>query len=349
MTVALGAAVNGLSWYVFIVEAVSLFSFPPHSNVLFSILHACNGSGCHAGCSATFARAAIAPASAVAELGVVVLASLYPMPHSYEELRTAAFDVLARRVRVAYDPSQYRHLTIGVATALLERDAPIKQQHHSVSPRDASLESEDANTFLEVFWDLFRQGIITLGLDDSNPEFPWFHLTALGERVVAGEDAYFVHDVSGYEKRIVKEIPKIDPVTLLYLKEALQTFRSGCVLSATVMLGVATEHTFLLLMEAIDRSTTHQTTFASVSKERTILQKVNKFRHILEQQTKALPSEVKEDLDTNFSGILSIIRNFRNQSGHPSGKIIDREQAYILLQLFPPYCKKMHQLMDFYA
>jgi len=58
---------------------------------------------------------------------------------------------------------------------------------------------------------------------------------------------------------------------------------------------------------------------------------------------------VKEDLDTNFSGILSIIRNFRNQSGHPSGKIIDREQAYILLQLFPPYCKKMYQLMDFYA
>ena len=107
---------------------------------------------------------------------------------------------------------------------------------------------------------MFRQGIITLGLNDSNPEFPWFHLTALGERVVAGEDAYFVHDVSGYEKRIVKEIPKIDSVTLLYLKEALQTFRAGCVLSATVMLGVATEHTFLLLIEAIERNTSHKAT-----------------------------------------------------------------------------------------
>src|SRR5436190_15116601 len=113
------------------------------------------------------------------------------MPHSYEELRTAAFDVLAKRVRITYDPSQYRHLTIGVATALLERDGQTKQQHHSVFPRDATLEPEDADTFLEVFWDLFRQGIITLGLNDSNPEFPWFHLTALGEPVVAGEDAYF--------------------------------------------------------------------------------------------------------------------------------------------------------------
>ena len=42
MTVALGAAVNGLSWYVFMIEAFSLFSFSPHSNVLFSILHASN-------------------------------------------------------------------------------------------------------------------------------------------------------------------------------------------------------------------------------------------------------------------------------------------------------------------
>ncbi len=271
------------------------------------------------------------------------------MPHSYEEIRTAAFDVLSKRVRVTYDPRQYRNLAIGVATALLERDEKPKQQHHSVFQRDASLEGEDGEVFLEVFWDLFRQGIITLGTDDSNPEFPFFHLTALGKRIVAGEDAYFVHDVSGYETRIVKEIPKIDRTSLLYLKEALQTFRSGCVLSATVMLGVATEHTFLLLIEAIDRNAAHQATFASVTKERTILQKVNKFRRILEQQTKDLPSEIKEDLDTNFAGILSIIRNFRNESGHPSGKIIDREQAYVLLQLFPPYCKKMYQLMDFYA
>ena len=172
---------------------------------------------------------------------------------------------------------------------------------------------------------------------------------SLGQKVVAGTDAYFVHDVSEYERRITKEIPKIDPVTLLYLKEGLQAFRSGCVLSATVMLGVATEHTFLLLMETIDQSPTHKAAFASVSKEWSILNKVNKFRRVLEQQAKTLSPECKEDLDTNFAGILSIIRNFRNQSGHPSGKIIDREQAYILLQLFPPYCKKMYQLRDFFS
>ena len=96
MTVALGAAVNGLSWYVFMVEAVSLFSFSPHSNVLFSILHASNSglwrsvaergsnpTGSVTGCAARhearhIPRLRLAPACSqprprpgVAELGVV--------------------------------------------------------------------------------------------------------------------------------------------------------------------------------------------------------------------------------------------------------------------------------------
>jgi hypothetical protein len=54
------------------VEQAALFPFAPiRGEALFFNLHASNGSGCHVGCSAAFARAAIAPASAVAELGVV--------------------------------------------------------------------------------------------------------------------------------------------------------------------------------------------------------------------------------------------------------------------------------------
>ena len=158
------------------------------------------------------------------------------------------------------------------------------------------------------------------------------------------ESAYFFHDVSSYKNAILAEVPDINEATLLYLQEAMQAFRSGCILSATVMLGVATEHTFLLMLETIESNPAHQPTYQSVFTQRTILQKVNKFKNILDQNLANLSREIKEDLDTNFSGILSIIRNFRNQSGHPTGKIIDREQAYVLLQLFIPYCKKLYQL-----
>lgn len=268
------------------------------------------------------------------------------MGHSYEEIRAAAFDVLSGRIRTVYGVNQYRHFAIGVASALMEKSG---HAGHSMSGSEATLGHEDADKFLELFWNLFREGVITLGFNDANPEFPWFRLTQMGSRMVNQADGYFVHDVSGYEKRILTEIPKLDPITLLYLKEALQAFQSGCLLSSTVMLGVATEHTFLLLMESVDKNKVHQATFSPVSKERTILQKVNKFKNILDQHLKTLPSPIKEDLDTNFLGILSIIRNYRNQSGHPSGKIIDREQVYVLLQLFPHYCKKMYQMRSHFG
>ncbi len=88
--------------------------------------------------------------------------------------------------------------------------------------------------------------------------------------------------------------------------------------------------------------------FSKADKERSILPKVNAFKAVLDALGKQLPQPIREDLDTHFVGILSIIRNFRNQSGHPTGKIIDREQCYILLQLFIPYCKKLSQIKNHY-
>jgi hypothetical protein len=269
------------------------------------------------------------------------------MDHSYEEIRAATLDILAGRETCTYEPHQYNSIERGAAEVFLRREIGEQEAMNQMRRGDMPhLSRDDADLFMEVFWDLFRQGIITLGYNASNREFPFCRVSRMGKRIIENQDVYFFHDVSTYERLIVEEIPLIDPVTLLYLKEAMQAFRAGCILSATVMLGVATEHTFLLLLEVLERSPTHSQTFRNVFTERTILQKINKFKNVLDQQLASLPSEIREDLDTNFAGILSVIRTFRNQSGHPTGKIIDREQAYILLQLFIPYCKKMYALMD---
>jgi hypothetical protein len=269
--------------------------------------------------------------------------------HSFEEIRAVTLDLLAGRERASYDLTQYQHLLVGVAEVFGRRESGSPDRRYQGGGTfGPSLSDNDRERFLEVFWTLFREGVITLGLNDSNREFPFFRVTEFGCRLIAHQQVYFFHDVSSYENLVRSEVPTIDETTVLYLKEAMQAFRAGCILAATVMLGVATEHTFLLLVEKIEQSR-HAAIFANVANERTVLQKVNKFKNILDQQCRALPPDVKEDLDTHFAGILSIIRTFRNQSGHPTGKIVDREQAYVLLQLFIPYCKKMYQLMAYYA
>jgi len=260
--------------------------------------------------------------------------------HSYEEIRDVTLDLLAGRARGAgYNLDQYQHLLLGVGSVFQSRETG---QHVEGDTRPSA---QDSELFLEVFWGLFREGIITLGCNDANREFPFFRVSSFGKRLLQGKDAYFFHDVASYEKIIRAEIPSIDDVTLAYLKEAMQAFRSGCILSATVMLGVAAEHSFLSLLDVIDQNATHRQTYAPVMKQRSILPKMNKFKEILDRQAGSLSPELREDLDTRFTGILSLIRTFRNDSGHPSGNIVSREQAYILLQLFVPYCKKAYQLI----
>jgi hypothetical protein len=110
------------------------------------------------------------------------------MNHSYEEIRNVALDLLAGRERAAYDLNQYQNLLLGVGAVFLQREnssirGPIGGR---TMPSDA-----DTEKFLEVFWGLFREGIITLGLNDSNREFPFFRVTEFGRRLLDGGQAYF--------------------------------------------------------------------------------------------------------------------------------------------------------------
>lgn len=266
-----------------------------------------------------------------------------PAPdHSYEEIRDVVLNILSGRDGYLGSP-QYESLKSTVSRIFEEREG--RTAVAGVGGYMSSLSRNDSNLLLEVFWGLFREGIITLGADDSNREFPWFRLTGFGKKLIEGQEPYFFHDVSSYEAVIRTEVPNIDAVTLLYLKEAMQDFKSGCLLSASVMLGVAAEHTFMKLLETIESKGTHYATFRNVYEQRTVLRKLNKFKNILDQNQGILPPPVKEDLDTNFMGITSVIRNFRNDSGHPTGKIIGREQCFVLLQLFVTYCRKMYELI----
>ena len=265
------------------------------------------------------------------------------MQHSYEEIRSAALDVLAKRESLPFEPNQYDNLNLCIGHVFAHREGTIQNGHHGAS---YPLVGNDKDLLLELFWDLFRQGIISLGINDAKREFPFFHVTRFGRKLTESQEAYFFHDVSSYEAAIRREVQTVDETTLLYLKEAMQAFHSGCMLSATVMLGVSIEHTFELMVEQLQSHVVYKTTFAPVFTERGLLRRFNKFRVVIDGLGKSLPQAIKEDLDTHFSGILSVIRTYRNESGHPTGKIIDREQTFVLLQLFIPYNKKLNQLRE---
>jgi hypothetical protein len=267
-----------------------------------------------------------------------------PLDHSYEEIRTAVLDIILGREQTTYSPDQFGHLIVGVEEVLDRREG------RSVGPngRRNGLSQNDSNLVREVFWDLFLQRIITLGIDDSNRAFPFFSLSHTGRRLAEGQNPYLFHDVDSYTRLIQSTVPNLNAVTLLYLQEAAQAFRSGCLLAATVLVGVASEHTFLLLLEALEANPAYGPHFHGAVAKRTLLEKFRAFQAAFNGHVKkALPRTLSENIETELEGILSVIRRFRNDAGHPSGAIPSREQTYMLLQLFVPYCQRVYGVLDF--
>jgi hypothetical protein len=92
----------------------------------------------------------------------------------------------------------------------------------------------------EVFWQLVIEGILAPGIDSSDLNLPWFHVTEYGKDVVQSGGAN-PHDPTGYLNRLREKIPNPDPTVMAYLQESLATFRRGNRVASTVMLGIAPE------------------------------------------------------------------------------------------------------------
>lgn len=70
---------------------------------------------------------------------------------------------------------QFSELTQAVEAVLVKRNAPAGEGKMSYGLYPY-LSPEDEMILLEIFWDLFREGIITLGFDSSKKDFPWFRV-----------------------------------------------------------------------------------------------------------------------------------------------------------------------------
>ena len=179
----------------------------------------------------------------------------YFPPHSCEQIRDVVIDVLLKR-----DPNvnQFSQLLLPVA-ARLEQWSPIP--HREVSLIDC-LHDDDKALVLEVFWDLFRQGIITLGTDTQwNSGWPWFRLSRFGTTALARQNPYRFHDTGSYIALVKGAVPDLSREAELYLEEACATFYADCLLSSTVMLGVAAEAEFLRLVDVAATSAAYGSFF----------------------------------------------------------------------------------------
>jgi hypothetical protein len=115
------------------------------------------------------------------------------------------------------------------------------------------------------------------------------------------------------------------------------------------MVGVASENILIVLRNAIQSALDTQQKKTKFSADTTgksvkrLFEEIQKrLAPVLEQICTALN---KDDINAELSGVFDLIRKTRNDAGHPTGRSIEREEAFALLQLFPAYCKSSYDVI----
>ena len=142
--------------------------------------------------------------------------------HSYEEIRDVVIDILLRREKVDSEPTQYRNLVMGVGQVFARRENAGQQLPPSAD--EVRLGGNDVELVRDVFWDLFRQGFITLGMNDNNETWPWFRLSHFGQEALKTQSPYRFHDRNSFIALVKNGVPDISAEALTYLEEAVSAF-----------------------------------------------------------------------------------------------------------------------------
>jgi hypothetical protein len=178
-------------------------------------------------------------------------------------------------------------------------------------------------------------------------QFPLFKLTEFGERVVSQKE-YQPYDPDGYLQKIQSNIPDIDQVIIRYLAECLACFRHNLLLASAVMLGCAAEKSILILIDSFANSlqSPDKTNFLKETNTFMIKPKYEALWKRLQPKVQSLPMNLRDNLGNIIDRIFDLIRTTRNDAGHPSGNIIEKETVHANLLLFPIFCKRIYKLIS---
>jgi hypothetical protein len=264
-------------------------------------------------------------------------------PHDYEVIRGIVIDILLGKETIKYGIGNFHYLSDGVAQVMLRRNEPFEEM--SLISGDVRMDDRDVELVRDVFWDLFRQGLITLGSNASNDGWPNFRLSHHAAETLCKASPYRFHNSTSYINLVKAEAPDISSDTEEYLDEAVATYYAECLLASSVMLGVAAEIEFGRLIDAGLANTVYSALFLPASKEQNIRQRILKFQSAFPSLPKDLRRQVGEDFEMHANAIQSVLRVARNNVGHGLAKrSISREHMYVNLQMFVPFAGHVERL-----
>lgn len=199
----------------------------------------------------------------------------------------------------------------------------------------------------QAFWSLVSQGLAYINMTQPAPENWSLELTDAGRAAVSDREVN-PDDPTGYFDWIGKNVPGLSAVAGSYLREAVAAFNHTLYFASAVMLGVAAEAVFLETASAFaptlggrDRDDFQK---LIANPKRGYLEKYNEFRKKSGPIAQRLPSELRENLDLVLGGVQELLRIYRNDAAHPTGRPMAREECFANLRVAAEFFKRMYEM-----
>ena len=114
-------------------------------------------------------------------------------PNDYEVIRGIIIDILLGKETIKYGVGNFNYLSAGVGQVMERRKFPSDEVPMAGSS-EVRMDDRDAELVRDIFWDLFRQGLITIGSNTMNDGWPNFRLSHHAAQTLAKASPYRFHN-----------------------------------------------------------------------------------------------------------------------------------------------------------
>lgn len=250
-----------------------------------------------------------------------------PLPHGIREALLAEIE--------SQKPGGRAHMPNLQQSGIL--NAVAKQLGANFNP---SLEE----AILTQWDDLFRTGLLSWGLNISNPGPPFFHVTERGHQALQNLSRDPANP-AGYLRHLAASAT-IGAVALSYLTEGLECYVAGLFKAAAVMVGGAAERIILDVRDVVmERLTSLGKSVSPKMEDWRIRIVSNELQSFFEEHAPLFDTQLRESFEAYWSAFTQQIRAARNDSGHPTSiDPVTADTVHASLLIFPELAKLADRL-----
>lgn len=200
---------------------------------------------------------------------------------------------------------------------------------------------------MEAVWALIGQGLAYIDYSQSPAENWVLDLTEAGLAAARDEEAT-PDDPGGYLRRLRSDVPGMSATVRAYAEEALGAYNARLYRSSAVMLGVASEAAILeaatSFASEMPEAESKQFLKTVNSRKQNFITKFAMFQDKLRSKKNELPDELADGLELTVHAVADLLRVSRNDAGHPTGRPVGRDDAFVHLRMFVRYARKLYAL-----